>query len=670
MANSVVEGGTEPSGSPFSFEENDRQTYYHNIRVFISGADVTPWITSNVVVQRSDRNAINRCSFTLSNQMRAFEITPENITVSGDKILANKFRTFDAYSAEGRYSELAKFTIFSIKNKQQVIHEVNAFGPVKGGGPGGKILTDKGTKRTQSSASADATLRYPMFPGSLVFHKYDPVRVFVQNPMRPKDDQWSIEFTGYIDTKPFKQNYVNGESMISVTCQDIRMLMQSMRTQNNPMANYGNENTLVFGGGPNVRVKDRAGAGLFNDLADPSAGVINHVLGGKTFLQTMDFLLLGFSGGSKVKDPKSDRNTNLGAIGNLKSGGSPVKYDVNGDEFSRKKTLEKWNNKINFGNYSTSNSGGFLTLIEMNTIGAGTYNGGPYSPDNALVHTLIPADGAPPNNIIQFIPDGQVEAKIEWGTRYELILQVVKGVDYQFYVSGTGDIIIEFPMYDFLPPEFNPVYNRLYSFYGHLIQDDVNDEGGQPITALIVTSTFLRGEIAAGNPQVAANNLGYANQTELKRTIFSNVLASRVGVHVETFNIPGVSEQNRLTQLGMIEFNKRMASYNKFSMSTSYRPYIGVNRPMYHKLKERLGITETVTYTYAIRDVVTLEMELGYTRKKEGNSFRFITGGERTPISYSTIYDKAWSTGNGVNSTPGGTTGKAVNSTGSGSKTN
>ena len=91
---------------------------------------------------------------------------------------------------------------------------------------------------------------------------------------------------------------------------------------------------------------------------------------------------------------------------------------------------------------------------------------------------------------------------------------------------------------------------------------------------------------------------------------------------------------------------------------------------MYHKLKERLGITETVTYTYAIRDVVTLEMELGYTRKKEGNSFRFITGGERTPISYSTIYDKAWSTGNGVNSTPGGTTGKAVNSTGSGSKTN
>jgi hypothetical protein len=650
--------------APFFFEEEVRQVYYHNIRVFVSGADVTPWLTSSVSIKYADRNGMNSCTFSLSNAYRSFEITSENVLVNQDGSLrANRFRESDPYSADGKYSEKAKALIFNIKNdpKNQRKHAVKTFGPVKTTAAGGRILSDKNSVRNANQSQSDITLRYPMFPGSLIFHKYDPVRVFVQDPLQRGNDRWYMAFTGYIDTKPYSQNYTSGESTINVVAQDIRMLMHSMRTQNNPMARYGNENTLMFGTSSQQTVKDTADAGFFNDLHNPKNGHISHIVGGQTFEQSIEFLLFGFSGGSKVKDENSSRNTNLGAIGNLKKGVT-LKYDASAADTPRKALLEKWNNIVLFGPGEK-----FVNYITMEKIGAGTYDGGPHSPDNAQVHFLYPKSGSPPSNLIEFMmADGQVDAKVEWGSRYELIAQICKNVDYQFYVSGTGDIIIEFPMYDFLPPDFNPVYNNLYAFDMHAVSDNMNDEGGTPVTALVVTSQNLKSEYAQNNPESADSIPGHASSVELKRTIFSNVLASRVGVHVETMHLPGITNQDRLTQLAMIEFNKRLANYNKFDLDPTYRPFIHVNRPIYHKNKERIGIVESITYAWAIRGEVTMSMDFSYVRRREADgNFRFITGGERTPISYSTIYDKAYIPGSGVNATGSaeGGDGKPVNST-------
>jgi hypothetical protein len=212
-------------------------------------------------------------------------------------------------------------------------------------------------------------------------------------------------------------------------------------------------------------------------------------------------------------------------------------------------------------------------------------------------------------------------------------------------------------MYDFFPNHFNNTYNLLYSFGGHLIDDNVNDEGGSPISGLLVTSRNLFSEVSNNNAQSggAGALAGVASSNQLTRTIFSNILASRVGMHIETHDLPGITDQNRLMQLGMIEFNKRLAEYNRFDMNTSYRPYIGVNRPIYHMIRKRLGITKTVSYTWRIREDVSLHMDLTYTRQMEQDGkFRFITGGEASPISYSKIYDSAYLPGQGPESSIGG----------------
>jgi hypothetical protein len=55
----------------------------------------------------------------------------------------------------------------------------------------------------------------------------------------------------------------------------------------------------------------------------------------------------------------------------------------------------------------------------------------------------------------------------------------------------------------------------------------------------------------------------------------------------------------------------------------------------------------------------SLEMSLQYTRKREGDTFRFITGGERQPISYRTIYNATAVVGQGVSDTHTGKNTKA-----------
>jgi len=695
--------------TPFQFREDANQVYYHDLKIFIQGADVTPWITSAVNLTRGDRNVVSSLTFQLSNAYRAFEITETNLNlgdptskvdeITGQSITrerqksdderdkgkttkgpntgriksAGTFRLSDPYGAGAGYSELAKATIFKNKLESNTNwrHGVAKFGTYSKGNTRGGALADSDAVRDASSATGATTPRYLFTVGSLVFHKYDPVRFFVKNPLSASDDEWSCEFAGYIETKPYSQNYINGHSIVSLTCQDIRTYMQTMRTQTNPVAQIGNEKMLFFGNNKND-VPGTGDAGAFNDLR--ISGRAGHSLYGQTFVESIKFLLLGVKKNGAYN----------GRVGKLTEG-ITLKYDPNDSEIKKKLTLEKWNNIVNFGTYplpvtddatpeqpegaTTNATGGapnvptkeqeaeqfpkgaaaragklgieiekFLTRAQMEKMGQETKDGGQFSPDVARVHFLVPPDLGPVSNLIAAsMVDARVSVRVEWASRLELIIQLCKAIDYQFYVTGMGDVVFEFPMYDFMPTDFNSVYNNIYTFQRHVVSDSINDEGGTPITALEVTSRILTDELAQGHPSTPGS--APVQNYELRATAFSNVLASRVGVHVETHSLPGITSHARLAQYALLEFNKRLANYNKFDMQVSYRPFIGINRPIYHQTKQRVAICDSFTYSWKIREDVSLEMNLSYVRRLEGENFRFITGGEKQPLSYNTIFD-------------------------------
>lgn len=626
---------------PFNFTEREDQNYYHDIRVYVMGTDVTPWLTGDVNITYTSNGGINTATFNLSNQRDAFVLTEENLTGNG------KFRNIDPYSISGEYSESAKFAIWSLKNSKNkdgtprnLKHSVKTFGPIQGSNDIKGAV--KSTSRDSNEAQSTVTYTYPFSPGSLVFHKFDHVRIFGRNPLS-MGDEWMVLFTGFLDVKPFTQDTVTGLSTIRMVAQDIRYSMQRMRTQVNPTASVANANAARFAG-PTGVVTDSPNAGYFNDLVSQNFK-INHVLATLTFRDTINFLILGESApvrGEMKAFTVEGSSPNLNRIGEY-TRGMELSYDPSGEK--AKQDLEKWNNLVFFGQYTSSPT--FMSFIDMAKMGSETH---PWSETHSVwkgkVHYLFPSSGSPTSNLVESsYKEGQVGTdKIQWASRLELLLDVVEKLDYVMYVSPLGDIIFEFPMWDFSPADFGPSYERVYKFRSHVISRDINDEGGEAVSGIIVTSNFLqeerRGEgLSAGESQISTSQ-------ERIATIYSNTLASRIGVQVKSIYKPGIIDQAKLEQYGMIEFAKATAEFNKFSFKGQYRPFISVNRPIYDIDAYRIGCTNTVGTTWRLRDTVDIDIDLNYVRRGEidtaGNiTFRFITGGERNPLSYNTIYDRA-----------------------------
>jgi len=182
---------------PHYFEEQKEQTFYHEMIVYIQGADVSPWLQGQIRINNRVGANPNQFTFTLNNAGNRFSLTPEN--------LRGIFRT--APGAD--YDESIKKQLFDFKadiNNNPVV-------PAAGG------------------------RRWPLYNWGLIFHKYDPVRAWIRNPAAPADDktrdEWLPVFTGYIISKTKPEDFINGNSEITVICEDIRHIMSKMRINSN-----------------------------------------------------------------------------------------------------------------------------------------------------------------------------------------------------------------------------------------------------------------------------------------------------------------------------------------------------------------------------------------------------------------------------------------------------
>lgn len=603
------------------FQELDDQVYLHNLRIFIMGAEVTQWITGSVSLSKLDREGINSLSFSLSNVNKAFEITAAN--------LQNRWRKSNPLNPEGRYSEEAKFQIYTRKKKLSKKHSVTTFGPIEESNTVGIIKETR-----ERNAQDSSTETYPLGEGSSVFHKLDEVRFFVQHPFDAGGSKWTCEFSGYIDEFPATQDYINGESKISFTCLDIRSRMQYMRTQINSSATIGNENSLILSNDLNVRANEADkiplafNAGFYNDLIVPSTST-SHVLGAMTWLNSIYFILFG-----QFEFPaNSQKVQSYGAVGRLKAT-QPVRYASTKDTRKRSEFLDNWNKLTYFG-FQRS----FLFPSDVTTIGQNSFPGGSHSVEAQNVYILIPEEGMPQVNLVEFAVDGNQVQKIDWSSRLELITNLCKSIDYQFYVNGLGDLIFEFPMYDFLPSDFLS-FESVYTLNKHTINDTVNDETGTPVTAVEAIGRRLWVQQRNVSEEADGISNAPAQSTEFRRFVFSNVLASRFGPHIETVQFPGVVDQDHLGQLGAIEFNKRLAGFSTVSVSFSYRPYLGVNRPFLHTQRKRLGVVSSVEQNWEIRGAASTSVNLDFIRKRENaGDYRFINGSQATPISYRFLFN-------------------------------
>lgn len=507
----------------------------------------------------------------------------------------------------------------------------------------GKHKKKSGTRNPVDSDTGDR--RWPLTERTIIFHKNDPVRIFVHNPLteglageggtgESTKGFWLHGFTGFVDTYPKSDDYVNGHSTIQIQCYDIRALLMKMRVQTN-MTRATREPDILF--------KDRSS--VFADMLSPNDA--GHPFVHKSFEDAMSSLLAGTDASGKSTGRRFGvGDLKVGKVRTYPTGKSSEDGDETGKDPSNRSLLEEWHTLCVNGPSDSDSSIARLEPLrdkEVVKIGRGTTTDDfEFSPLAAQIHFLLPKEGTAASTLVQESFDDRSSEKRDFVTRFAVITDFCATIDYEMMVAGNGDIIFEFPMYDFLPEDFGdwaPVFRADF----HLIGGEVADESGDIVTALTVT----------GGPSNVTIGDEFVN-SPLSRVprglIASSIMAARVGVTVESRSLPFVRKGERLRSLGLIEFQKCMANANSFNMQFGFRPFITPNRPVFNVIEQRMGITSSVGQTLQVHGEASTSVTTRHTRQvRDDGSFRFITGGRSMPISYRTIFPgNVKSVGNGT----------------------
>jgi len=275
---------------------------------------------------------------------------------------------------------------------------------------------------------------------------------------------------------------------------------------------------------------------------------------------------------------------------------------------------------------------------------------------HGLMHFLLPAGGLQISDMIRTSYAGlnNITENPDWTDRFTLISKICQQIDYEWSITGNGDIIFEFPMYDFMPKDFGH-NSTIYVVDRHVETDSISEEEGEVISA--VETQNLSSQLATSEQQNKVLPMGMAVLPKIeglpvRAVVYSNSLASKYGVRVANLSVTGVKTQTALQQLTMIEFQKRLADCNKLSFSFTYRPYIRPNRPLLHQTKNRVGKVTTVRLSHpSYEQVPTISVSLSCVkapiRLSDGTvSYHTIAGGPSMTLSYNAIFEEPDSIGN------------------------
>lgn len=627
------------------FVEEQRTVMLYDYLVYICGVDVSAFVEElNLYYQ--DRNGQGSVDIVLSNPFDQWIMTSSN--------LRKVYRT-----SQDRYSEMAKKEIYdrkkylsqfiTIKPTASPDQYLNYKDPIQIPQYYDKLALQNLPDLVKSQFNE----RYGFGPGTCVFSRFDTVKIFIKNPTDPPDqDRWIPAFTGTVENKPFATDYVNGKSSVSIHAYDIRASMQNMRIGVNPVQNQ------LF----NQETQARSAffsdaAGLFADFypTGQQRTPYDNIFAGLSFPDMVSMIITGKTGWAKPGGTPTEIENGKG-IGNFKPGivyTYANKRNSQARTNNRESSLEKWDNLCLFGVRSFSDKtpvarNSFLTFKECKSVGTTSFWKQPNSPTDGFMHFLLPDQGLKIADMIVSSVTGynNIMSSPDWTNRYALVSQICQQIDYEWSVTGSGDIIFEFPMYDFHPEDFG-ANAPIYSLGSHLVSDEISDEGGELISGLEASSLSSDMAQRLVEQKLQGIPLPAAVQGDMRTVVVSNTLASKYGARIASVSLMGVvNDKSALDKLAQIEFNKRLADANKLTVNFSpIRPWLRPNRPLKHTERNRIGKTTSIRINMPSLREPTISVALNAVRlpiSTDGRtiSYQTISGGESSPLSYNAIFEQ------------------------------
>lgn len=494
---------------------------------------------------------------------------------------------------------------------------------------------------------------YSLAINSPIFEKNDPIRVFIKDPSVPfEEDKWAPFFTGFIQNITDHTNYETGEKYMTVLCYDIRGLMQKQRIMTNPRISHGMDTARQLN--ENV-IGDKKRIGLFGDyIAHTGSGGEK---GNKYIYSSADASILDMVTGRVHVDDNFEKNIigkiastqsniitndklNLYDLKKVNSGSSagktrPGKQSMGcfmpglelecpsyQDEKEKHiKAMELWYDLLVFGTKCD-----YFDSDEVTNVGSKTIPYGEFDPYNGWLHLLIPKNGTGARAAFSSQLD-DLSSNYEFESRFQLLTTLCEALDYQWFCNSMGDIVVEFPMYDFVLESFGAYKDQL-RIDNHLVDCQLNEIVDDVVTAIH----------ACGG--VSHSNTGPDEEISWVYTALakSDALAFKYGVTIEDYTIPTMrtnTSTDSLKRQAVIELVKRNVNASSMEMSVAYRWAFFPNKPVYNVDKNRIGVVSAFTYNFQVNESVSVSMDVRYIRKKlEDNTFIHIFNGDSMPIKY------------------------------------
>lgn len=245
--------------------------------------------------------------------------------------------------------------------------------------------------------------------------------------------------------------------------------------------------------------------------------------------------------------------------------------------------FESWNRGCIYG-FDSANKSGFrndpLTLAEVFDIGYQCYAGsvsleagdkgkqrdGVYCPhgSGATVAMLIPADGFGFQTLEPFkFRDTVGTYQADFQSRLDLIDSVISPIDYKFSISGNGDLIFEFPLYDSQPSNYGD-FQQAYCFANLMDSETFSENATEMPTHIVITG---------GSPaqQIDASTLDDSVTRFFRIDVILPALASRLGIETVNVPFPYTFNPKQLAFFGLNYLQQRLTELYTYSVSGTDR---------------------------------------------------------------------------------------------------
>ena len=127
--------------------------------------------------------------------------------------------------------------------------------------------------------------------------------------------------------------------------------------------------------------------------------------------------------------------------------------------------------------------------------------------------------------------------------------------------------------------------------------------------------------------------------TNTRATLYSPIVATRIGMRVERISFPFVTDVCRLRQFATLFFQRKLAEANTLSASFVFRPLITPNRPIHYVARERMAWCQSVDMSLSkqvAHGIPTTSASFRYVRRRDSvtGEYRLITGSSNMPLSF------------------------------------